>query len=100
MEVSQRLKQVKSLWVYNIDLFGWGIKPETATQFMGILRGAQTSEEMSQLVFARPQANLDYDSRPGYTYLNNHPLGTWFNEFYMIENGELTSLTSPIQHRK
>ncbi len=98
-QVSQQLTKVKNLFVYNMDLFGVGIEPQTATQSMNILRRAKTSGGISQLVFARPQANLDYDSRIGYTYQDNHPLGNWFNEFYIIENGELTSQTGPIKHR-
>lgn len=49
-------------------------------------------------MFARPNANLDYNSRRGYTYHDNHPLGNWC-EFYRIGDGKLISEISPIQHR-
>lgn len=99
-QVDQRLTKVKNLFVYNMDLFGRDIEPQAATQSMNILRGAKTSGGISQLVFARPQANLDYNvNRIGYTLHYNHPLGNWFDEFYIIENGKLTSQAGPIEHR-
>ena len=98
MTLMERLKGVRNLFVYNMDLFGGGINPDLATQGMKMLRVAKNEGDISQLMFARPNANLDYNSRPGYTYADNHPLGNWCS-FYEITDGELVSESSPIQHR-
>jgi hypothetical protein len=87
-----------NLFVYNMDLFGAGIDPDLATRAMAMLRAAQNEGQMSQLMFARPSANLDYGSRKGYTYMDNHPLGNWCS-FHRIEEGRLVRQSNPIRHR-
>ena len=99
MELSQSLSDVETLFVYNFDLFGEGIDPEIATNIMGVLRGRKAmSDGMRQLMIARPNANLDYNSRQGFTYHDNHPLGNWC-EFWNIENEGLVEHYNPIKRR-
>jgi hypothetical protein len=101
--IISRLAKIRNLFVYNIDLFGNGIDPDKATCGMRGLRktlneSCINSDGMTQLMFARPSANLDYNSRKGYTFHDNHPLGNWC-DFYYVEGGRLVHSHSPIQHR-
>jgi len=83
LKADLRLRKSKVLFIYNIDLFGGNIDPDLATLRMGELKSIRNQGDMSQLFFARPKANLDYNSRRGYTYHDNHPLGNGY-EFYRI----------------
>jgi len=96
-EMKNKLMRFDALFVYNMDLFGENIDPDLATLGMQVLRSAKNEGEMSQLMFAGPNANLDYNSREGYTYHDNHPLGNWC-KFYRITNGGLIGKSNPIQH--
>lgn len=97
-EVKYRLIKVENFFVYNIDLFAEDVDPDKATRAMGMLRGMYQGGGMSQLMFTRPSANLDYNSRKGFTYMDNHPLGNWC-EFYRIEEGRLISQAYPIRQQ-
>jgi len=89
----------KNLFAYNLDLFGDGIDPDTATTGMTALRSdLEQAGDMSQLMFARPKANLDYTTRPGYGDLSNHPLVNWC-DFYAIEGSKVVRTRHPMSHR-
>lgn len=98
-KVVGRLKNKEHLFVYNLDLFGKGVDPDKATEVMKALRAeGNYNSVLRQLLFARPEADLDYNSISGYTYRDNHPLGNWCRFFY-IKNKGLIRLRSPIRHR-
>jgi len=93
------LKETKNHLVYNFDLFGERVEPNKATEIMGCMRSVKNmGDGVRQLMVARPNANLDYNSRKGFGYHDNHPLGNWC-EFFRIEDGSLVSKHYPIEHR-
>jgi len=95
-----KARDVRNWFVYNLDLFGENIDPTKATEVMGGLRAAKNmNQQARQLMIARPEANLDYNSRKGFTYHDNHPLGNWC-EFYRVDGEKLVSEQSPIKHRE
>ena len=75
------------IFVYDVDLFGNKTNPKAATSTMVLMRSFREvpNRAQSHLMFARPGADLDYDTVPGYTFNSNHPLGNWC-EFYLIKN--------------
>jgi hypothetical protein len=94
-----KVRNVRNWFVYNLDLFGEDIDPEKATEVMGGLRSTKNmNQQARQLMIARPNANLDYNSRKGFTYHDNHPLGNWC-EFFRLEEGRLVRKQYPIEHR-
>jgi hypothetical protein len=98
-EMPGRLKKTRLLFVYNVDLFGENIDPDEATTCMRIMSATMNSNSNHrQLLIARPNASLDYNSRKGYTYRDNHPLGNWC-AFYRVENEELIRQNHPTEHR-
>lgn len=97
--ISRSLRDTENQFVYNFDLFGEGVDPNKSTEIMGAMRGAKNmGERVRQLMIARPQSNLDYNSRKGFSYHDNHPLGNWC-EFYSVEGDKLISQVNPIEHR-
>jgi len=98
--VSESLRRHKNQFVYNLDLFGEDVDPNEATDIMGLMRSDKNMySQIRQLMVARPNANLDYNSRRGFTYHNNHPLGNWC-EFYRLVEGELVRESGPIKHQR
>jgi len=66
-KMPDRLKKFRTLFIYNMDLFGGDIDPDEATRCMCIMRAVRNSrDDHRQLLIARPNANLDYNSRKGY----------------------------------
>lgn len=99
MQVYENLRKTQNHFVYNFDLFGEGVDPKKATDIMNCMRSAKnTGDSTRQLMIARPLANLDYNSRKGFGYHDNHPLGNWC-EFYRVEGDKLVSQMNPNKHR-
>jgi hypothetical protein len=98
IEDAEELDYKASTFVYNADLFADDLNPKEATDIFAALRGKIKTKLERQYILARPGANLDFNSRPGYTFHDNHPLGNGF-EFYRIEDGEVVPHRHPIQHQ-
>lgn len=95
----ESLRKSQNQFVYNLDLFGQSIDPEKATQVMGCMRSVKDmGRDIKQLMIARPEANLDYNSRKGYTYHDNHPLENWC-QFYRFDGETIAKEQNPIRHR-
>jgi hypothetical protein len=86
------------LFIYGLDLFGNEIDPNKATDAMRFLRSRGTERNFRELMIARPNANLDYNSRKGFGYYDNHPLGNWC-DFFRIKDGKLERDIYPIKQK-
>jgi hypothetical protein len=82
--LKDEIERKNLLFVYNLDLFGNNTDPDLATNTMAFLRKTYHKADKKTIMFAKPNANLDYNSREGYTYADNHPIGNWC-VFYRID---------------
>jgi hypothetical protein len=97
--IYENLRHAHNQFFYNLDLFGNGIDPVKATYIMGSMRAVKNMvKNTRQLMIARPEANLDYNSRKGFGYYDNHPLGNW-SCFYSVDGENLVFQQHPILHR-
>lgn len=97
--IQKELRESQNHLVYNFDLFGKDFDSNKATDVMWDMRASKNMyPQTRQLMIARPEANLDYNSRKGFTYQDNHPLGNWC-QFFRVDGEVLIDEQNPIKHR-
>lgn len=91
----EKAKKKGLVFSHGLELFADDINPKKATFAMNFLREINQSLDASGIYFARPDANLDFQSRDGFTYEDNHPLGNWLSAVFFIEEGHLVKKPGP-----
>jgi hypothetical protein len=97
-ELESQLEGNEYLVLSHVDLLGNGIDSDEATRVMHVLRNYCQHKDMSQLMLARPGADLDFRKVQRFCPPYHHPLGNWC-EFYTYEEGRLRQQSGPVKHR-